>query len=202
MTESLENCSVGVLLQTECHLLNKFISVKGLTNVSDLRPDDVELLRWRADIGNAELTSICFYHTSVFVTNFTNLQWKCCDPLNRHKTVIKKALRSVSKESALNLKTHGFAVKPGEKMCPSCRKATADTEEVTHSGQDSESDFEPYDEVKESLDISMTSIGCSPLKVHGIKDRVSYGKRKVLNMHGKAAEKVAKVLKFVTKTDV
>ena len=43
------------------------------------------------------------------------------------------------------------------------------------------------------LDDSMIKLGCSPIKVQHVKDRISYGKRKIQSLHDSLAEKVSKV---------
>ena len=58
----------------------------------------------------------------MFLTHFECSQWKCCDPLGRHKSAVRGSLRSVSIASAMKLKETQITVKPGENLCPTCRK--------------------------------------------------------------------------------
>jgi len=175
----------------ECHILNKYVHTKESVDVQELDAEDIELLRWRAELADAELETICLLHKSHFISHFEHSKWKCCDPMNRHKTVVRKSLRPIAKDFAKKLQSQQLYVKPGEKLCPSCHKMVS---EKMPDSESSDSDFIPEEELKASLDISMTSLGCSPLKLHGVKDRVSYGKRKVKSMQEKATSKVSKVL--------
>jgi len=59
----------------------------------------------------------------------------------------------------------------------------------------------PEEDLKTSLNISMTSLGCSPLRLHGVKDRVSYGKSGRLCPCQKAANKISRLLS-IAQSDV
>ncbi|CAH0556044.1 unnamed protein product [Brassicogethes aeneus] len=100
-----------------------------------------------------------------------------------HTRGIKKSLRSVSLEFA---KKH-TNLKPGQKLCPQCRTRMAETEALnneTISKEDIENERKPeafFDsDGTEALNQSITNLGCTPVKLHGVnkKQRLSYAKRK------------------------
>ena len=61
----------------------------------------------------------------------------------------------------------GISVKPGEKLCPTCRKRCEDGELPDSHDED----FVPPDIHRETLDTRLIELGCSPLKTHGIGDK-------------------------------
>jgi hypothetical protein len=135
----------------------------------------------------------------MFLTHFERSQWKCCDPLGRHKSAVRGSLRSVSIASATKLKETQITVKPGEKLCPTCRKLLV----VEHEESDSIDDVDYISTHEEKIDLnaSLTQFGCSPLKVCGVRDRKSYAKRKIQSVQKEVSDKVAKVLN-ITDTDL
>ena len=52
----------------------------------------------------------------------------------------------------------------------------------------------PEEDLKTSLDVSMTNLGCSPLRLHGVKDRLSCGKSGRLSPCQKVANKISRLL--------
>jgi len=190
------NCSIGILLKIECNKISKSCTSKGLLNVSDLSTNNLELLRWRTDLKEEELVTLCLHHESVFLTHFESSQWKCCNPYNLHKKAIRTALRPISRTSALKLNHSGISVKPGEKLCTACRKHGTDEKQC-----DSEDDdFVPIEAQRATIDSAISQLGCSPLKIHGVADKVSYGKRKLTVINEAIGDKVAKVLDIPSST--
>ena len=186
----LQNCSLGIFMNAEkdCHKINKDVSSRGLRMVSELSSENIQLLRWRTNLQQEDLITICHHHENIFLTNFENFQWKCCDPYKLHNKVTRRSLRPISNSCAMQLNQLGILVKPGEKLCPTCRKRCAD------SDSQSDDDFIPSEVERAAIDTSLTELGCSPLKMHGIRDRVGYGKRKIDMMSEAMSSKVAKVL--------
>ena len=126
---------------------------------------------------------------------------------------IPVSLRAISKETALIIReATGKNVKPGQKLCPSCRgkvnclpavreeniplaallKAPEGPQEDEMEDSDIElpqpseiedSDVEPVskEDILETANESMTSLGCSPVKLHAVpkKAKTAYGKRKL-----------------------
>lgn len=188
------SCSIGILLDLECNKTSKSCPNKGLINVSDLSMEKLELLRWRTDLKKEDLVTLCLHHESVFLTHFESFQWKCCDPYNLHKKAVRTALRPISVASALELNNSGIFVKPGEKLCTYCRKQG--TNEKPCDSEDE--DFVPIEAQRATIDSSIGQLGCSPLKIHGVADKISYGKRKLTVIKEAIGDKVAKVLNIPT----
>ena len=84
-----------------------------------------------------------------------------------------------------------LGIKPGQKLCRPCRNKVM----VQDTDDSSVVSFEPVEVAKASLHDSLSSLGCSPLKLKRNKeDRVYYGKRKIEEIEHSAKEKVCKVL--------
>ena len=106
---------------------------------------------------------------------------------------MRSSLRPVSMSSAMQFNRSGILVKPGEKLCPTCRKRCTDAEESQDFNDD---DFVPTCVQKATLDSSLVELGCSPMKTCGVGDRASYGKRKLNTITQVMSDKVAKVLEI------
>ena len=95
-----------------------------------------------------------------------------------------------------------FNIKPGQKVCPRCEQKLKSTE----LNQDipvtpphvSECHFdEPsIEEHNESLNDSMQTLECSPIKLNfeTVENAVAYGKRKVKKVNETVAKKVARTI--------
>lgn len=188
-------CSIGVQLNIKCEIGKN--ATEGLTSIIDFDEEKKDLLYWRSGLSREDLQTVCSHHEKMFLTGFESSQRKCCDPFSRHKTAIRASLRIISINFALRLKCSGVNVKPGEKLCTLCRKSFGEIEDNSpDSDNTDDTDFKSTEHERMQLDDSITKLGCSPIKVHGIKDRKSYGKRKILSLQEKAAEKVANVLQI------
>lgn len=130
-----------------------------------------------------ENCNICFHHEQVLLEKFDKLQRSCCDPFNKHQCKVTKSLRAVSIDKAMELTlTTGRHIKPGEKLCPSCRKYdTSQEPEQSYGHSASDTDIEDVDLHLSQLNDSITSIGCTPVKLHAmpVRSRISYAKRKI-----------------------
>jgi len=78
--------------------------------------EDNELLQWWAELADAELETICLYHKSHFISHCEHSQWKCSDPMNRDKTVVRKSLCPTAKDFAEKLQSQQLYAKSGEKL--------------------------------------------------------------------------------------
>jgi len=176
----LENCSIGIQLNIDCHKSGASAVTQVLLNIKDMSQEKQDLLSLRTELSMDNLQTVCSHHEKIFLTHFEHSQWKCCDPLGRHKSAIRSSLRSVSLASAKKLKEAQITVKPGEKLCPTCRKLlVVDSVEYKEPDPMDDVDFIPIDKDKMDLDSSFTDLGCSPLKVHGVRDKKTYAKRKI-----------------------
>lgn len=196
------NCSVGDQTNTDCHKLT-YCRKSRIELVADLSENDQRLLKYRV-APDKTLTTICLHHKSVFLSKYSHLQTKCCDPLMMHKRPVNKSLRVVTEELSMRLTSQNVNIKPGQKLCASCRNH--DLGQHVHEYSDNENDREdensdpspePYREGTEQgdyisgLNSSLSGIGASPLKLHGLNrhSRVSYAKNKLedvnTNLHNK-----------------
>ena len=192
---NLANCSIGLLLNLECHKISKCVLHKDLINVTELSKEELELLQWRTNLNREDLVTICLHHKSTFLTIFESSQWKCCDPYNLHKKAVRNALRPISISAAQKFRQSEIFVKPGEKLCTACRKSTEEKEENYSSSDD---EFVPIEIERTTLDSTFTEFGVSSLKTHGVSDKIVYGKRKLTVIKEVIGDKVAKVLNVPT----
>lgn len=184
-------CSVGEYLgdSDSCH---KTIYCKtcGLINISTLTIENRALLQIRTEATFGINSTICLHHKAVFITRYETLQKQCCDPFKQHGVRITKALRTVDIETAKQLK-----IKPGQKICVSCRKKAIEQESPDLESA-SDEEFEPSSAVAHNLNTSITTLGCSPLKPVGDRDKLGYGKRKISQVEQIVKSKLSKVLKI------
>ena len=67
---------------------------------------------------------------------------------------------------------------PGKKICRNCRVACQrDVEQVETESNYHNDEFVHGSYLKDTLNISIGTLGCSPLKHVNERDRISYGKR-------------------------
>ena len=189
-SEASKLCSIGIELDIYCHKIANLDSFS-LKLSKDLDQESQKLLQWRTGLCDDNLQTVCNHHEKMFLTCFESSQMKCCDPFQRHKTAVRMALRPISTDLATKCRDTGISVKPGQKLCTACRKKVT-AEPI--SDHDEDQDFVSPVEERLLLDESLTTLGCSPLKVKGVKDRVAYGKRKIRAVQESAADKVSKVL--------
>ena len=82
-----ENCFVGTLTGTKCHLQTYSKSI-GNEFISDLPPDTRETLMWRTGVTILSLNpTICFHHKYVYLNWFAAQQKSCCDPVSTKQLV-------------------------------------------------------------------------------------------------------------------
>ena len=84
-----EECYVGILTGTECHL-RTYSKIVGIESMLDLPPETREVLMWRTGITLLNVDpSICFHHKYVHLNRFSSQQRFCCDPYKIHKSTCK-----------------------------------------------------------------------------------------------------------------
>lgn len=196
-----EKCSVGEVTNSDCHLLS-YVEKKAIQTIEKLSESDVTLLKLRTD-SSYELKTICLHHQSVFLKKYEFLQKVCCDPLKKHKSPIKKTLRVVTVEQSRRIiLSKGYKVKPGQKLCASCRNNLLKIKQIDESNdesslnaQDEEVDdagLTPDELLQlqkksaiDELNSSFHEIGCSPMKLHALGEhsRSSYGKEKLQRVY-------------------
>lgn len=113
------------------------------------------------------------------------LQKFCCNPFgkNNHIPAARKNLQPITLAIADHMKDQmKIDVKPGQKLCPSCRKEVIKKKGTSEtSTSSSDSDPEDLTSVAESVNTSLNVIGISPIKFQriGASHTQSYAKRKL-----------------------
>lgn len=106
---------------------------------------------------------------------------------------------------AKSLTGRGVNIKPGQKLCPTCRNLCGKkAEENDDSGSDKEDPdvkFTPVQIKKQSIEDAnktLEDLGCSPLKLHALPShsKASYGKRKLEKVNQVLKEKVYRALDY------
>ena len=128
-----------------------------------------------------------------YISRYSSLQTTCADPWKIHKSTVKKSLRVLN-----DLDTaQSLGIKPGQKLCPTCLKRgkeiknKCDTESLEETDEDL---YESHEDLKEKLDTSFKSLGCSPIKTRNIPSKRSYCSRKVSQIASATKLKVFKVM--------
>lgn len=192
---SLDDCTFGRCLEKKCHLLD-YTRVSGLKCLSEMPPENIQVICLRAGTEVDGQMTICHHHEQKLLVQFAHLQKKCCDPFSMHKRTVKSSLREITLDSVKSFKSLGIDVIPGKKLCPSCRfqlsskldEKERKMEEVSDNEETApvefESDFDS-EKTRESLDSSFSEMDVSPLKLHAVAPhtKVSYGKRKLQQVH-------------------
>ena len=102
----------------------------------------------------------------------------------------------------------GYKVKPGQKLCSSCRNILLKIQEESESSDESETDEVESSDIGQvseldkneaiaQLNASFTHVGCSPLKLHALSEhsKKSYGKEKLEKFEENVKKKIEKALK-------
>ena len=85
----LTDCFIGRHLSEKCHV-KKLSRAIGLKNMSELKQEDQEVLKWRCEISSINDDSkICFHHEKKFIQHYELFQNQCADPFKKHKKVVK-----------------------------------------------------------------------------------------------------------------
>lgn len=158
---------------------------KATQPIEILSENDLTLLKLRTE-SSSELKTICLHHQCVFLKKYEFLQKVCCDPFKKHKSSINKTLRAVTVEQCKIISSKGYKVKPGQKLCASCRNKILKVEKIAKSVESSlTAQDEEVDEVGltpeellqlqkrnaiDELNSSFHGIGCSPMKLHALME--------------------------------
>ncbi|KAL7296742.1 hypothetical protein TKK_0010153 [Trichogramma kaykai] len=121
MDENLKDCSIGSVTNSLCHL-KTYNAKKVLHKLEDLLPEKISLLIYRIEnFYSIENGTICEHHYNTYITYFSNLSNKCCDPLNRHMNKIHKDHRILELDFCdSTLKHLKLKLIPGHKICKNC----------------------------------------------------------------------------------
>lgn len=192
--QTLHACNIGKFEHSQCHLTT-YCSHKGLKPVKDFSPEEQLLLNRRSGVSlNAE-DNVCFHHQALLLERFEFLQRSCCNPFNKKNHSNRKGLRPINLETAEQLKDMTQKdVKPGQKLCPLCRREFYTRKAVVCSkSSGSHSDEEDKTNATETLNASLTAVGISPLKFQRLaaRDSKGYAKRKISETQEVIIEKIA-----------
>ncbi len=88
-TEEMEQCSIGLKLGQKCHQNFPVKRTPGKMAISELKPDEKELLQWRTEVDIPIDGDICFHHYAACVTHYGNLQTTCAFSKTRHQKPVK-----------------------------------------------------------------------------------------------------------------
>lgn len=164
--ENTKFCSVGLLLSLKCkNSTNSESETLVLVSVHNLELQKQKLLIQRTGLNGEDVQTLCEQHEDMFLIKFECNKRICCDPWRRHKSTVRTALRPISVALAVKLNGSGMTVKPGEKLCTTCRKCLREEEDQSTSDSD-DNEFTVPEEHRACLDDSMTQLGCSPMKVY------------------------------------
>ena len=162
-----------------------------------------------------QLTDVCFHHIEVYLARYTRNQNKCCDPYHSHKRPTQPA-RNGEISLALSVKgeNRGLQLVPGQKLCKACKTKVDNSLKTTpiesNDSPDNHSVDEaadaadeppqsstpvPLDSPRQQLNVSLSELGVSPLRMHGVRadNRVAHGKRKMEKVKAAQGEKSAEV---------
>ena len=175
----MECCSVGILLQQDCHKTLYTAKVE-LIPFKSLHITDQELLLWRASLKDSgQVVNVCMHHKKIFLgPRFEHRFKNCCDIYKSHKRKVKGSIL-VTLEVAKMMEKLLISVKPGWRLCVTCYKrfkvdyncledseissTSSSTESVTsHLDNDPKLTFHQHS-AKETLKQTFQSVGVSPV---------------------------------------
>ena len=160
----------------------------GLKRLADFSDEERKVLLWRGGkrecINDSEQLQICYHHIAKLGSIFEKRFTKCCNLFNIHKRQVKGG-HKISLDLATKLVDGGYECVPGWQLCRTCYNAQKN--ETNNSKSENESqmnklhstatDFSTSDNTSDeeaktistdSLNRSLESIGCSPIKTHSM----------------------------------
>ena len=168
-----EKCSFGKHLQEDCHKNFKYEIIP----LQIFAEKDQSLFNWRSGYKHNDTTAptICNYHKYKFGDGFQKQFTKCSNIFEKHTKKVKGG-HLVSLELATDLKNKGKHVIPGWQLCRSCYETAKQVEDDSSTTDENKTDDEIIElekgrekkAEKEKLDMSLGSLGISPLKSHGL----------------------------------
>src|SRR5258705_5713603 len=115
----MEKCSLGELLNAECHKLS-FCRSSSVKPFRELPTDDqkIVLLRCQLPLDTA-LNYLCGHHEQLYLYRYAHNQTSCLEPFFQHKIPVKKSLRNVTLEMSVKFSEKVNMI-PGQKLCKNC----------------------------------------------------------------------------------
>lgn len=200
----IQACSIGLFKKSDC-FQTIYIPSKKLQCVSELSDEEKDLIRLRSGINLCEFKNICSHHSYYFLNVFEKYQTICVDPLKKHKKPIKKSLRSVSLSFSKQLIAKNIYIKPGQKLCSTCRNFCEEKIKIKVSENETDDELMTELDSLESRNVSLSQtntalddLGLTPIKLHTLSSRSkgSYYKRKVDNVTKAVKRKISKALDY------
>lgn len=189
----LPRCTVGQAENSACHLVTYSSGKCSLKLIQEYQLEEQQLISRRSGLQFDETSKICLHHEALFLAKFEHLQRTCCNPFNKKSHISTKSLRVIDFPTADILKDMTKVdVKPGQKLCPACRK---ELKNRTMASSSSASEHDEGMKVSESVNTSLTALGVSPLKFQkvSVRDSRSYAKRKISQVQSVIGGKIASV---------
>lgn len=100
-----------------------------LKTVSDFTQRQLRLIQQRSGFRD-QIALVCLNHERQFLIFYEQKQTNCCDPLNRHKNLIKTCLSTITEEFEDNYHEKYPVIMEGNKICSNCRNLIR-TEDAT-----------------------------------------------------------------------
>ena len=136
-------------------------------------------------------------------------QTSCCDPFNRHKKKITKAIRRVTKEMAQKYQKYNLTI--DQQICDNCRNELSQSEYSSSSSNcnsdtqsiqslEDKSYVEPDIELQ-NLNESLATINESPIKRIKLETDFRYSDRKTYKIQKRIEETIQKISPHCTTTD-
>jgi hypothetical protein len=202
MADIHKTCSIGQFKKSDC-FQTTYTPVKKLQCVSELSEEEKDLIHLRSGINLSEFKYICSHHSYYYLNAFESYQTICVDPLKKHKKPIKKSLRIVSLSFSKQLIKKNIHIKPGQKICSTCRNFCEEKTKITENESDDELMTELNSLESRNVSLSQTNaalddLGLTPIKLHTLSShsKRSYYKRKVENVTKEVREKISKALDY------
>ena len=137
-----------------------------------------------------EKEQICLHHEKKYISRHSSLQTTCANPWKIHKSTVNKLLRVVN-----DLDTaQSLGIRPGQRLCPTCLKKGKAIKNKCDTEETDEDLYESHEDLKEKLDTSFKSLGCSPIKTRNIPSKRLHCSRKVSQIARATKVKIAKVM--------
>ena len=203
-------CSIGKFLKDTCDKTSHTSKI-GRQQIEDLTNDDIQILSRRCGLDQDQLTDVCLHHLEVYLFRYSRNHTNCCNPYSSHKRTTKSAPNGeITLATSLKCEEQGLQLKlvPGQKLCKRCHEkvhdalktkkcdnVTAAAPPDTEADDANDEDYVPegpsgvppvcQDSPRQELNMSLSELGVSPLRMHGVHatNRVAHGKRKMEKVH-------------------
>ncbi|XP_069171644.1 ARL14 effector protein-like [Procambarus clarkii] len=175
--------------------LDNLHSQQSLKFLKQCNAEDQKLIAKQSELNLDGESQVCLRHEALLLTKFEFLQKTCCDPFKKKCHLKRKDLRPITVATAEKMSDMlKVSIKPGQKLCTSCRKEF-DSKQVSESSS-TESDG-PADnmEICESVNTSLSVLGISPIKYQPVnaRDKHGYAKSKISQAQEIIAEQIAAI---------